>query len=232
MRSASTWRPARKRRSTLLSHATRRHTRIQPSAPLGWKIDDVELAVRRRTPAGMSSSPAGSDPQLANRMLCTFAECRRRPCTWYMMRNGLAFGERARRTVDVGDPADALLEVAARVRDHRGVQAHAAHHDERALLARAVGAADRGEADVDRVRVAVEGRAHHRLRDRSSGSSRLRASRLPVPLGTIVSGTPLPLIASATARTVPSPPATSTASAPSSSACRVTPSPRSSTVVS
>ena len=42
-----------------------------------------------------------------------------------------------------------------------------------------------------------------------------------MPLGTIVSGTPVPFIASETARTVPSPPATSTASAPSFSAWRV-----------
>ena len=48
-----------------------------------------------------------------------------------------------------------------------------------------------------------------------SGSCRLRARRFPVPEGTIVRGTPVPVSASATARTVPSPPATSTASAPS-----------------
>jgi len=66
----------------------------------------------------------------------------------------------------------------------------------------------------------------------SRGRRRFRASRLPVPLGTIVSGTPVPHIASDTARTVPSPPATSTASAPSSIAVRATPSPRSSGVVS
>ena len=84
--------------------------------------------------------------------------------TVHLVRDAERLGvrERARGTVDVGDPADALLQVAARVRDHRGIQAHAAHHDERALFARAVVAADRGEAHVHRVRVAVEGRLHHR----------------------------------------------------------------------
>jgi hypothetical protein len=52
-----------------------------------------------------------------------------------------------------------------------------------------------------------------------------------VPLGTIARGTPDPRIASETARTVPSPPATSTTVAARASAVRVMPCPGSSTLV-
>jgi len=63
-------------------------------------------------------------------------------------------------------------------------------------------------------------------------SSRLRASRLPVPSGRSAIGTPVPASVSATARTVPSPPAATTTLAPASSACRACPAPGSSIVVS
>ncbi len=48
-----------------------------------------------------------------------------------------------------------------------------------------------------------------------SGMSRLRASRLPVPAGTMPTGMPVPASSAQTSRTVPSPPQTSTRSAPS-----------------
>ena len=108
----------------------------------------------------------------------------------------LGVRQRPRRAVDVGDPADRLLEVAARVGDHRGVEPDAAHHDERVLLGRAVGAAERRRSRRRSGCVSPSKVARTIASASSSGRSRLRASRLPVPLGTIVSGTPLPLIAS------------------------------------
>ncbi len=76
-------------------------------------------------------------------------------------RRGLREG--ARRAVDVGDPADLLLEVAAGVGDHRGVEPHAAHHDEGVLDGAAVRALEGGEAHVDGQVVALERGADHRL---------------------------------------------------------------------
>ena len=73
-----------------MSHATRRHTKIQPSAPFGWNIT-MSSCPSVREASGMSSRPAGSDPQLAKSTLCTRAECRRWPVISYMTRNGLAF---------------------------------------------------------------------------------------------------------------------------------------------
>ena len=61
--------------------------------------------------------------------------------------------------------------------------------------------------------------------------SRLRASRLPVPAGTIPTGMPVPASSAHTSRTVPSPPHTMTRSAPSTEACSACPVPESSTVV-
>jgi hypothetical protein len=95
----------------------------------------------------------------------------------------------------------------------------------------AVGAHEARPADVDRVHVAVERRGDHR--------GRVGQRQVEVP-GEQVAGAARhdrerhaePAIAWLTARTVPSPPATSTTVAPASSASRVTPSPRSSTVVS
>ncbi len=64
-----------------------------------------------------------------------------------------------------------------------------------------------------------------------SGMSRLRASRLPVPAGTMPTGIPVPASSAHTSRTVPSPPQTITRSAPSIEACSAWPVPESSTVV-
>ena len=62
---------------------------------LGLEDDDVERAVGDGC-LGDEVEPAGSEPQFANRTLCTRAECRRWPGSWYMTRNGFAFGsERA-----------------------------------------------------------------------------------------------------------------------------------------
>ena len=70
-------------------------------------------------------------------------------------------------------------------------------------------------------------------RARSSvGTSRLRASRLPVPPGSSPIGTPEPTISCATARTVPSPPKAHTTSTFSASAVRVWPKPTSCSSVS
>ena len=64
------------------------------------------------------------------------------------------------------------------------------------------------------------------------GRSRLRASRLPVPVGRMASGTSHAAIAVTAAMTVPSPPATNTRSQPCLTASRHMPAPGSSTVVS
>ena len=64
-----------------------------------------------------------------------------------------------------------------------------------------------------------------------SGMSRLRASRLPVPAGTIPTGMPVPASSAHTSRTVPSPPHTITRSAPATAAPSACPVPESSTVV-
>ena len=80
------------------------------------------------------------------------------------------------------------------------------------------------EVPVSAVRSAHSGR--------SRTMSRLRASRLPVPIGRMPSSTSVPMRASATARTVPSPPPAMTTSTPASTASRAGPRPGSSTVVS
>ncbi len=67
---------------------------------------------------------------------------------------------------------------------------------------------------------------------RSSGVPRLRASRLPVPVGSRPIATRVPASTSATERTVPSPPHASTTSAPRATASRACPVPGSATVVS
>jgi len=64
-----------------------------------------------------------------------------------------------------------------------------------------------------------------------TGIHRLRASRLPVPIGTMPSGIPVPASTPATVRTVPSPPTAITSEAPSASASLVCATPLSSTVV-
>ncbi len=64
-----------------------------------------------------------------------------------------------------------------------------------------------------------------------SGMPRLRASRLPVPAGTMPTGMPVPASSAHTSRTVPSPPQTRTRSAPAIEAASAMPVPGSSTVV-
>ena len=61
--------------------------------------------------------------------------------------------------------------------------------------------------------------------------ARLRASRLPVPAGTMPTGMPVPASSAQTSRTVPSPPQTSTRSAPATAAASAMPVPGSSIVV-
>ena len=162
VRSRRIRRPARNRRSTLLSHATRRHTASQPNAVLGWKIA-MSSCPSATDASGISSSPAGSEPQFANSTLCTCARCIRWPATWYMIENGFAFtSERAAPSTYATQPTF-FFQVATGVGDHRGIQTHAAHHDERTLLALAVETNHHREPDVDRLHVALEGRCDHRV---------------------------------------------------------------------
>jgi len=71
------------------------------------------------------------------------------------------------------------------------------------------GAQVEGDRQVAREQVAGAGR---------DGIDRLRASRLPVPAGTIATGMPVPASSSQTARMVPSPPIAITRSAPETAA--------------
>ena len=80
------------------------------------------------------------------------------------------------------------------------------------------------EVPVSAVRSAHSGR--------SRTTSRLRASRFPVPSGRIPRETSVPTSASATARTVPSPPPAMTTSTPAATASSAGPRPGSSSVVS
>ena len=130
---------------------------------LGLEDDDVEFAVgdrglRDEFEAGREGAAVGEQDALDVGAV--------HPVAGDLVHEGerLRADEGARGSVDVGDPADLLLEVTARVGDHRGIQPHAAHHDEGALLALAVLAHELGEADVYRADVALERRRDHRLR--------------------------------------------------------------------
>ena len=74
---------------------------------------------------------------------------------------GLGAGEGSGGAVDVGDPADGLLQVGTGVRDHVGVEADAGEHDEGVLLLGAVLPGHPRPADVDRMTEVAEGGADH-----------------------------------------------------------------------
>ena len=126
----------------------------------------------------------------------------------------------------VGQPADPRLELLGGVGHDRRVEAEPGHHEEPrgapsglpSLGApRVLDGVQPQSADVDPPVPAGDRHLAPTSPGRPPASTRLRASRFPVPPGSRPIGPPGPTIAWATARTVPSPPSAHTTSTPWSS---------------
>ena len=121
-------RPIADLRSTRFSHVTLRHTSSQPDEVARLQHDDVELAV--------VDLGVGDELDVAGQVAEVRDEDARHPRPVQPPGVGamhhaerLRRGDRPQAGVDVGEPAHPLLQVGVRVRDHRGVDADARHHE-------------------------------------------------------------------------------------------------------
>ena len=110
--------------------------------------------------SGSSSTLPGRDPQLPTMTVCTLIDRSGPSSTLKRTRTRSLSRMRPHDRIDVGEPADLLLELGVGVRRHLRVEADARHHHERLRLARAVGALDLDDAEVDAAVVPGERRAH------------------------------------------------------------------------
>ena len=152
---------------------------------------------------------------MANSTLCTRAECSRRFVD--LVHHAERLGARKRRAPRRRRTRSSRPSSSGRrgVGDHRGVHPDAAHHHEGPLLDVAPSARlMRRQADVDRMTCRRNVAAHHRRPGRRAAAAGCAPAGCRCRSARSTRGTPLSLIASATARTVPSPPATITASTP------------------